>query len=167
MFPRGFFLLVLALGLAWAGGFPERAIPFEGKTLDGEVFHLADYLGKTPIFLNFWASHCPPCLMEGPEIGAAYPEYRGKVLFVAVDVEDDPRMARFRSRDWGWTFPAVIDYYADVARAYRVRFLPTSFFIAKDGRIVRVHPGLLVLKDGEGRAVQDFLRPALEALLGR
>ncbi len=166
MRPALAWILVLGLALA-SGAFPERAVPFQGKTLTGRPFQLAEYLGKTPIFLNFWASHCPPCLMEGPAIGAVYPRYRGRVLFVAVDVEDDPRMARFRTREWGWTFPVIVDYYADVARAYRVRFLPTSFFIARDGRILRAHPGLLILEDAHGRRVRDFLTPGLEALLGR
>ncbi len=162
---RFLLLAALALGLALAQGFPKEAIPFEGKTLEGKTFRLADYLGKIPIFLNFWASHCPPCLMEGPEIGALYPHYQGRILFVGVDVQDNPRMARFRVHEWGWTFPVVVDYYADVARAYRVRYLPTSFFIQKDGRILRVHPGLLILRDREGRKVKDYLTPGLKALL--
>ena len=74
-------------------------------------------------------------------------------------------MARFRIREWGWTFPVVIDYYADVARAYRVRYQPTSFFIAQDGRVVAVHPGLLIPRDPEVRVTKDFLTPNLERLL--
>ena len=84
----------------------------------------------SPVFLNLWAGHRPTCLAEGPEIGQVYARYRNRVQFVAVDARDNPKMARFRVREWGWTFPAVIDYYADVARAYRVRYQPTSFFIA-------------------------------------
>ncbi len=54
---------------------------------------------------------------------------------------------------------------ADVARAYRVRYLPTSFFIAQDGRVVAVHAGLLILRDPEGRVAKDFLTPNLKRLL--
>ncbi len=158
-------LALALLALAWAGAFPERAIPFEGKTLAGGYLKLAELLEKGPVFLNFWATHCPPCLAEGPELGRAYARYRDRVQFVAVDVQDDPRMARFRVKDWGWDFPVVIDYYADVARAYRVRHLPTSFFIAPSGEIVAVHVGLLILRDAEGRVARDFLTPNLERLL--
>ena len=162
---RGLFFALFLLGFALAQAFPERAIPFEGKTLSGAPFKLAELLEKGPVFLNFWATHCPPCLVEGPEIGRVHARYRDRVQFVAVDVQDNPKMARFRVREWGWTFPVVIDYYADVARAYRVRYLPTSFFIARDGRVVAVHAGLLVLRDPEGRVVEDFLTPNLERLL--
>ena len=158
-------LLLLVFAAALAQAFPKEAIPFEGKTLDGKVFKLSDYLGKKPIFLNFWATHCPPCLVEGPELEAFHQRYGDRIAFVAVDVQDHPKMASYRVKDWGWTFPVVIDYYADVARAYRVGYLPTSFFIDKTGKIVAVHPGLLLLRNEEGELVQDFLTPNLEKLL--
>ena len=162
---RGVLAVLLALGLALAQAFPKEAIPFEGKTLAGETFRLGEVLGKKPIFLSFWATHCPPCLVEGPELEAYHRRYGDRIAFVAVDVQDHPKMARFRVREWGWTFPVVVDYYGDVARAYRVRYLPTSFFISRSGKVVAVHPGLLVLRDGEGRLVQDFLSRYLEELL--
>ena len=158
-------LALLLFALALAGTFPKRAIPFEGKTLSGGYLKLADLLERGPVFLNFWASHCPPCLVEGPEIARAHARYRSRVRFVAVDVQDNPKMARFRVREWGWEFPVVIDYFGDVARAYRIRYLPTSFFIAPSGEVVAVHAGLLILRDAEGRVVRDFLTPNLERLL--
>ena len=102
---RRLFPFALALlALAWAGAFPERAIPFEGKTLAGGYLKLAELLEQGPVFLNFWATHCPPCLAEGPVLGRAYARYRDRVQFVAVDVQDDPGMARFRVTSW-WRSP--------------------------------------------------------------
>ena len=141
--PRTLALAAL-LALALAGPFPERAVPFEGRTLEeGGYFRLEDHLGKTPILLYFWSSHCRGCLAEGPFIAELSRRYRGRVLFVGIDVQDFPRMARFRVRDWGWEFPVVVDYYADVARAYGVRATPTTFLLDREGRVVYVRMGTL------------------------
>ncbi len=155
---KAIWALFLALSLA-LGATPRAAIPFSGKTLDGRPFDLKPLLGKTPIFLHFWASHCPPCLIEGKEIEPIHQRFKGRIAFVAVDVQDPPKMAAFRVREWGWTFPVVVDYYADVARAYGVRALPTSVFIDRAGRVEKVWTGMLIYngRDGLTRLLKELL----------
>ena len=157
--------LTLLFVLALAQAFPKEAIPFEGKTLDGGYFKLTEYLGKKPIFLNFWATHCPPCLMEGPELEAYHQRYGDRIAFVAVDVQDHPKMASFRVREWGWRFPVPLDPRGKIAHLYGVHKLPTSFFIDSSGRVVRMHLGMLVIRDRTGELVADFLEKYLKELL--
>jgi len=157
--------LLLLLTLALAQPFPEKAPPFKAPTLEGEVFDLGEYLGKTPIFINFWATHCPPCLAEGPELAAYHEKYGDRVLFVGVNVQDHPKMASFRVREWGWRFPVPLDPRGEIAYLYGVHKLPTSFFIDASGRVVRVHPGMLVIRDRTGELVADFLEKYLKELL--
>ena len=134
-------LLALA-GLALAGGIVGQPAPsFQGKTLFGEPFDLADYLGKTPIVVHFWATNCPPCHTEAPYWAQAQQAYGDRLLIVGVDVRDIPTMAREFVAKYGWTFPVVQDGTAAVAAAYRVTGKPTTVFIGIDGTVVGFHPG--------------------------
>ncbi len=122
---------------------PSKAIPFYGHLLDGGRFDLADYLGQTPLVLNFWASWCGPCRQEARTLEIASKRYRERVAFVGVSVQDPSESAAAFVQEFGLTFPVVQDGAADVAWAYRVTGLPTTFFINDAGEIVAIHRGPL------------------------
>ncbi|MEY8304794.1 redoxin family protein [Anaerosalibacter bizertensis] len=124
----------------------ENKIPAIDFTLVdqyGETHTLSDYKGKV-VFLNFWATWCPPCRMEMPDIEEVYKE-RGKnaedVIILGVA---GPNLGREGSKEEiieflkeeGYTYPVVFDETGDIMATYSIQSLPTTFIIDRDGNIV-------------------------------
>jgi cytochrome c biogenesis protein CcmG/thiol:disulfide interchange protein DsbE len=110
----------------------------------GKEFHLARYLGHTPILVNIWASWCDPsCYMEAPYLEAAWKKYRGKILFVGVDTQDTQQGGLSFVRQFGYTFPQVFDPEGQVAVAYGTYGVPETFLINQKGDVVLRHAGPL------------------------
>lgn len=104
---------------------------------DSKPISLADYQGK-PIFINFWASWCPPCQAESPDIAKAYAKYGDKVQFIGVDLTAQdtlPDVTAFLEK-YGIKFPIALDTKGTVANQYQVMAIPTSFFVNRQGIIV-------------------------------
>ncbi len=122
------------------GPAPEvgRAGPdFILETLDGETLRLSDLQGK-PVVLNFWATWCPPCRDEIPELVAAYDQYRDQgLVIVGVNLQEPDGNVREFAEDFGIQFPVVIDRNGDVADKWRlggpVQGIPTSYFLDEAG----------------------------------
>jgi peroxiredoxin len=113
----------------------QPAPDFELKTLDGERVRLAELRGH-PVLLSFWASWCPPCRSELPELSAIKQQFQGKGL-VVLGVNDEGRgPARKYSEEAGLTFPTLDDSGLKAHRLYRVRSIPTLFLIDKNGKVV-------------------------------
>jgi peroxiredoxin len=113
--------------------------PVQLMDLDGRPVRLADLRGKL-VWLNFWASWCPPCQAETPilrEMDEAY-RHRGlAIVGIAVQettVDDVRRYAERYELDYAIAF----DTSADIFRAYQVWGLPTQFFIDEHGRVLEV-----------------------------
>jgi len=106
---------------------------FDASTLDGSTVHLAALRGR-PVVLNFWASWCAPCRKEFPLLRRALERHHDLAVIGVVfqDVESD---ARTFARDQRTTWPLVDDPDGSLARAYGVRAIPQTFFVAPDGRI--------------------------------
>ncbi len=122
------------------GPAPEegRAGPdFLLERLGGSEVRLSDLQGK-PVLLNFWASWCPPCKEEMPEIVAAYERYKDDgLVVVAVNLQEaDAKISDFAQR-FGMDFPIVIDRSGNVGEAWRIggafQGLPSSYFIDSSG----------------------------------
>lgn len=124
-----------------------RAADFSAvDVFTGEKVSLADLRGQV-VFLNFWATWCPPCKAEMPEMEALQKELGGRVRIIALGA--DPReagekMAAF-ANSLGLTFAIAYDK-ASAAQAYQVTGLPTSFFIDKEGIITARHVGPMNLE---------------------
>jgi len=105
---------------------------------------LADFKGK-PVLVNFWATWCTPCVEEMPMLEAAYKRSGSgsKVAFLGVDRQDFRPDAQNFVRRTGVTYPSAYDRDGALDSAYRLRGMPTSVFIDKDGRIVNQVTGPL------------------------
>jgi peroxiredoxin len=121
---------------------------FALTSLDGRMIKLSDFRGKA-VVLNFWATWCAPCKVEMPWFEELQKDH-GKdglvVLGVAMDDSDPAKIAKFAS-DLGVNYPVLLgtnkvsDDYGDV------QYLPTTFYIGRDGAIVDKMTGLLNRKD--------------------
>lgn len=127
---------------AWVA---EPAPDFSLKTVNGEVVRLSDFRGK-PIFINLWASWCPPCRYEMPGIQAAYEKYkeRGLVMLgLNFTVQDSlPEVEAF-IKEFQLTFPILLDKDGEVSGLYGMRGLPTSYFIDSKGILQRIQFGAM------------------------
>lgn len=132
-------------GTTLANGMPS-AIPAEVefaapelslRTVSGERQSLEDYRGKV-VLVNNWATWCPPCTAEMPELQAFY-ESRADdgLVIIAVEAgEPTAEVSAFVEQN-GLTFPVWLDPWQDSIRAFRAPSLPNSFVIDEDG-IVRL-----------------------------
>jgi thiol-disulfide isomerase/thioredoxin len=116
---------------------------FTLTTLDGDSITLSDFRGKT-VFINFWATWCSPCRAEMPDIEAIYQEYKNKdVVVIGVDLgEDEDKVRRF-VQDGGYNWIFTLDEAVKVGSEYRVRAIPTSFFLDQDGIIKAIQIGTM------------------------
>jgi thiol-disulfide isomerase/thioredoxin len=116
--------------LPWTGPTP----PFELKDLSGKTHTLADYRDRV-VLVNFWATWCEPCLEEMPSIHRLQQRMAGQPFTVlAVNYGEAPaRIGPFLGRV-GVGLPVLLDRGQQVARAWRVRILPASFLVGRDGQ---------------------------------
>lgn len=110
---------------------------FELKDIEGRTVRLSDYRGKV-VFLNFWATWCPPCREEMPEIQRLVDKNIPDLVVLGINTNDPAQPSEvkaFMERN-GFTWRVLYDAGGRVARIYKVVYLPTSYFIGPDG-IVR------------------------------
>ncbi|HZP46602.1 MAG TPA: TlpA disulfide reductase family protein [Candidatus Binataceae bacterium] len=128
--------------------------------LDGKSVSLAGLRGKV-VFLNVWATWCPPCRSEMPSIESLYRAFRQQPDFVTLAVSEDtnPKAAAQYIRKNNFNFPVLLDPRNTVGEAYNVSGLPESFVIGRDGRIVAHHVGPYDWSNPDIRsALEDLLK---------
>lgn len=113
---------------------------FSLETLLGEDLTLSGLRG-TPVVLNFWATWCPPCRAELPELAAASARLAGQVAIIGVNQAEARADVQAFAAGLSLPFPVPLDESADVSRTYRVRSLPTTFFIDRQGIVRQVQIG--------------------------
>ena len=124
--------------------------------LDGRPIKLSDLRGRV-VWLNFWASWCPPCQAETPTLREMDTTYRDRGLtLIAVQVQQTVEEGRSYVEKYGLEYTIGADVSAAIFRTYRVFALPTQFFIDRDGVIRAVVNGPLEA---------DAARKTIEALL--
>ena len=154
---RSLYAVILLAGLVWifasadktnsatAGRIPAPqkgflAPEFKLETSDGQSIALTDYRGKA-VLVNIWATWCPPCRAEMPTIEKVYQEYQDQglvVLGIDSTIQDDPTAIVPFVKQYGITFPILLDINGEASNLYELRSLPTSFFIGRDGIIDEV-----------------------------
>lgn len=97
---------------------------------------LTQFKGKT-IFLNFWATWCPPCIAEMPDINALYQSLDSNedIIFVLVSFDDDFKRALTYKEKKGYDLP-IYSLASPLPEAYASKAIPTSYVIAPNGKIV-------------------------------
>ncbi len=125
--------------------------------LKGNPVQLADLRGKL-VWLNFWASWCPPCQSETPVLRDMQTRYAAAGLMivgVAVQETTPDEVSKYAAK-YELTYPIAFDATADVFNLYRVFALPTQVFIGPDGLIRQVVNGPLT-DDAASRLIDGWL----------
>ncbi len=132
----------------------EPAPDFTLRTPDGESVSLSDYRGKT-VLVNFWATWCPPCKTEMPDMEQLYQKYKDQGLeIIAVDQQEPASAVQAFFEEMGLTFQPVIDSTGEIFNLYRVVALPTSYFIDENGVVQFHHRGMMTAEQMENYASQ-------------
>ncbi len=144
-------------GEAEAEEAPEKIVAFDFTLTDqyGNEHTLSEYKGKV-VFLNFWATWCPPCKKEMPHIEELYQEFnlnQDEVVILGVanpSSEEYPNNQDEEKEDIisfldenGYTFPTVFDETGEVFGDYFISSFPTTFMIDKEGNIFGYVPGMM------------------------
>jgi len=113
----------------------NQAPDFQLQNLDGQTVSLGDLRDK-PVLINFWATWCPPCRSEMPYIQEIYEEWSDKGLVVlAINIGESSSKAEGFMQSYNLSFTVLLDTKQDVAQKYNIQYIPTTFFIDKDGII--------------------------------
>ncbi len=123
---------------------------FSLYSLDGnKKVELKNFKGK-PVVINFWASWCGPCREEMPFLEKTWDEYRDKgVVFLGINVLDEEKNAKDFLHSFEISYVNLRDSSGEIASYYGVTALPATFFIDKEGKILRRNYGAFLGKTGE------------------
>ena len=116
---------------------------FSGYEYEGKSeIHLDDFRGKI-VVINFWASWCKPCEQEAAEIQRAWAEYEptGDVIFLGVDYVDTEPEARVYLKKFGITYPNGPDLATSISQYFRIKGVPETYFVDRDGVLHYVQVG--------------------------
>lgn len=127
------------------------SIDFTLQDQYGQAHTLSDYKGKT-VFLNFWATWCPPCKAEMPDIQKIYESYEqeGEEALVVLGVAapntggegSEEEIQAFLEKN-GYTYPVLMDTTGEVFASYGISSYPTTFMIDREGNVFGYVSGML------------------------
>ena len=116
------------------------------RYFDGSEGSPADFAG-TPTVINFWASWCPPCIVEMPAFEAVHRELSPHVAFLGINVGDEPGEARELAERTGVTYPLGEDPDSTIFQAFGGFGMPTTVFVDAEGMIVSMISSRLRAQD--------------------
>ena len=143
--PRAILLIILTLVLLLAGcsagseplgaRVGEPAPDFQFQSPDGQDISLSDLQGE-PVLINFWATWCPPCVLEMPYIQEIYEEWSDAgLILLAINMGESPSQVENFMQSHNLSLPVILDTKQVIAQKYNITGIPATFFIDKDGII--------------------------------
>ena len=125
----------------------DEVFDYQLRDMDGRLYRASDYRGKW-LVINFWATWCPPCLKEMPELERFQQQHPDTVQVWGVTFEDsDKASIRAFVERLGVSFP-ILGYGQDPLTGYgEVRLLPTTFLIDPDGLFHSRFEGIVTASD--------------------
>ena len=159
-------LLIALVGLSafdvWSMGSRVPAVGMQAEDfslidLEGKAQSLSQYRGKI-VLVNFWATWCKPCTTEMPAMQASFDKLhdKGFVVIAVNELEDDARV-RAHIKQYGHTFPVLMDRDNKVANQFGVFGLPVSVFVDEKGIVQEYIKGGL-LTEQKIQAIVDRLQ---------
>lgn len=120
----------------------SEAPAFQLTVPSGELIRLSDLRGKV-VLLNFWATWCSPCRREIPDLVRLQNQWGGSVQIVGIDLQETPSEVSAFAGQMQMNYPVPLDSDGQVASYYRIRGLPTTYFLDPQGVIRDIRIGLL------------------------
>jgi peroxiredoxin len=160
-----------ALGASCGGpqntGTGARASDFALQDVDGRTVHLSDYLGKSVVLVNFWATWCTPCMGEMPHLQRLHEQYGGQglvILGISMDGPETVANVGPTVRRMGITYPVLLDQETRVVGTYNPhKDAPYNVLIGRDGVIVKSKVGYAA---GDEKGLEEDLKALLAAPQG-
>jgi thiol-disulfide isomerase/thioredoxin len=128
---------------------PVEVPPFSVTDFDGRLRQSADWRGKV-VLVNFWATWCPPCIVEIPDLIALQDKYRDRVVVIGISEDQAPLpIVRQFAADRRVNYPLVMSTPELRTLFPGIVALPTTFVLDPEGRLVKKHVGLLTGREAE------------------
>jgi thiol-disulfide isomerase/thioredoxin len=117
----------------------NKAPDFEATTMSGEKISLSALKGK-PVILNFWATWCPPCKEEIPELNSFYQKYKDRVIMLGIEIGEPKEEVEQFLKNQSILYPIVLDseQKSSISELYRISLVPTTFIVDENGKILNV-----------------------------
>ena len=103
--------------------------------LEGNDVSISDFQGKK-VFLNFWATWCPSCKVEMPEMERVWKENSEEVVVVAVDIGESRNTVKSYIEEGGYTFKVLLDEDKIIAQKFGITAIPTSILLDENGNLI-------------------------------
>lgn len=113
----------------------RNAVNFTLTDLNGKPWTLKDLKGKV-VMLNFWATWCPPCRKEMPDLEELYKQFEPQGLVILGISDDDPEKVREFAQKQGTTYPVLLDPGSKVNELLHINGIPKTFVYDREGKIV-------------------------------
>jgi peroxiredoxin len=137
-----------------------RSIDFELQDLNGKKVSLSSFKGKV-VFLNFWATWCPPCRAEMPSMQRLYTRFKAKGLVVlAVNLQEDAGTVRRFMAANKLSFPVLLDSSGRVGATYGAESIPITYLVGRDGSVLA---GVMGAMEWDSKEHLEFFGRLLEA----
>ncbi len=156
---RSRLFLVFVLLLAVPAAYSDDRVDFTLPDMQGKPHRLSDYRGQW-VLVNYWATWCPPCREELPELEVLHSQSDGKAVVLGVNTEaiDHEELSSFLEEQF-LSFPILVagPRPKPAQRLGSLQGLPTSFLVAPDGRLAAKTVGP-VTADGVRQFIQQYER---------
>jgi peroxiredoxin len=148
----GAFLLIIAIAFLFTSKAPAQAVGpakigqplsnFRLTDINGQSVQLTNYAGKV-VLVNAWATWCPPCKAEMPDLNAYYQTHQEEgFVLLAVNAGDTLSQASAFANQAGLAFPVLLDDDLYVLNGLGIHSFPTSIIIGRDGVVKGIHQGM-------------------------
>ena len=136
------------------GGRPDASFSLKLRNQEGELVNMEDLRGKV-IFINLWATWCPPCIAEMPSIDELSKKMKGEdVVFLMVSLDENFKKAQAFHKRKGFSFD-VHELAGDLPQMYRSQSIPATFVVSANGKLVFSKKGMADYNTAE---FQEFLK---------
>lgn len=138
-----FFLCLVFVSCSYSPDGRVSSGDFTLKDLEGKTVSLSDFKGKI-VFIDFWASWCPPCVQSIPAVEELYNKNKDNpnIVFLGINVNEDKQKVIDFVKEKGITYKILLGDN-EVMSKYKIRSIPSFFILDKDGNITNKHMGYM------------------------